>query len=326
MVMAAMKTKLLQSGFQWITDGQEFPAQLKKSVVAIGNFDGVHLGHRGVLDAALAKAQELSAPALVLTFEPHPRTFFRPNEPVFRLTPPDEKARLFASLGFAGMVERRFDQAFSQMPASSFVYRLLGQELRTIHAVAGMDFHFGKARFGTPQFLRERAAEMKIGVTLIEPVVDTAGAVISSTRIRKALEQGDIATANALLGRPWRVNGKIIPGKQLGRTLGYPTANMALPAETRLCHGIYAVRIHRADGSMHDAVASFGRRPTFDNGEALLETFVFDFSGDLYGETLGIELIGYLRGEEKFETVDQLIAQMDRDSQAARELLAIGKA
>ncbi len=322
MVTTPMATQAFRSGFEWLRHSQEFPPNLRNSVVAIGNFDGVHLGHRGVLEPALAKARELSTNAIVLTFEPHPRTFFRPSEPVFRLTPPEEKARLFTEMGFAGMIEKRFDAEFSQMPASSFVYRLLGQEMRVRHAIAGMDFHFGKARFGTPQFLRERAAEMKIGVTLIEPVLDGTGAVISSTRIRKALEEGDINLATSLLGRPWRVNGEVVSGKKLGRTLGYPTANMELPPETALRHGIYAVRVQRADGTWHNGVASYGRRPTFDNGAALLETFIFDFSGDLYGETLGIEFFGYLRGEEKFDTVDALVAQMDKDSAAARALLS----
>lgn len=312
------------AGFTILRDGDAMPAGLRHAVVAIGNFDGVHLGHRAVLDAARAEARRLAAPAIALTFEPHPRTFFRPDKPVFRLTPPAEKARLIAGAGFDAMVERRFDAGFARMPASSFVYRLLGQELRVRHVVAGEDFHFGKDRFGTPQFLRARCAEMKVGVTLVAPVSDETGATISSTRIRQALAVGDTAMANALLGRPWRICGMVIGGKQLGRTLGYPTANMALPAETELAHGIYAVRVLRADGSARDGVASYGRRPTFDNGEALLESFLFNFSGDLYGETLCIELHAFLRGEEKFDSVEALVAQMDRDSEAAKAVLAGG--
>jgi len=258
----------------------------------------------------------------VLTFEPHPRTFFRPQSPVFRLTPPAQKARLMRQLGFDAMIEKRFDEQFSAMPASSFVYRLLGQELRARHVVAGEDFHFGKDRFGTPHFLKDRAAEMKIGVTLVEPVRDASGAVISSTRIRNALAAGEIEVANSLLGYSWRISGTVIEGKQLGRTLGYPTANIALPPETTLAHGIYAVRVFRADGTGHDGVASYGRRPTFDNGEALLESFLFDFAGDLYGEELSVEFHAYLRGEEKFDSVGALVVQMDEDSRRARAVLS----
>ncbi len=311
-----------EAPFEWVGPDDKLPEHLRRGVVAIGNFDGVHLGHRGVLDEALRQAASLGAPALALTFEPHPRTFFRPQTPLFRLTPPAEKARLLRQLGFAGMVEKRFDEQFSMMPASSFVYRLLGQELRARHAVAGFDFHFGKDRFGTPQFLKDRAGEMKIGVSLVDPVRDASGEVISSTRIRNALADGDIAAANGLLGRPFRVSGPVIEGKQLGRTLGYPTANMELPQEATLRHGIYAVRVFRADGSAHDGVASYGRRPTFDNGAALLESFLFDFAGDLYGEELAVEFHAFLRGEEKFDSVEALVSQMNEDSRRARAALS----
>lgn len=311
-----------QGQFLRVKGGTALPAALHGSVVAIGNFDGVHLGHRAVLDAARAKAAQVLSPSLVLTFEPHPRTFFNPAEPVFRLTGIDEKARLFAEAGFDGMVEQEFDAAFAAMPASFFVYRLLAQELKASHVVAGMDFHFGKARFGTPQYLVERAGEAGIGVTLVEPVRDADGAVISSTRVREALAAGDVVAAARLLGRWWQVSGEIVGGRQLGRTLGYPTANMALAPSSRLRHGIYAVRVQRQDGTWHDGVASYGRRPTFDNGAALLETFLFDFTDNLYGEILTVEPRAFLREEEKFDNLEALVAQMDRDSQAARAILS----
>jgi riboflavin kinase/FMN adenylyltransferase len=160
-------------------------------------------------------------------------------------------------------------------------------------------------------------------VTLVDLVRDATGEPISSTRIRNALSAGEVESANALLGRPWRVSGEVVNGRQLGRTLGYPTANMELAVGTALRHGIYAVRVVRADGTRRDGVASFGRRPTFDNGEPLLETFVFDFSGNLYGETIGVELHSFLRGEEKFDSADALVAQMDRDADEARRRLAM---
>jgi riboflavin kinase/FMN adenylyltransferase len=305
-----------------VTADDAVPQGLRHGVVAIGNFDGVHLGHRAVLDMALARAHEMGVPALALTFEPHPRQFFRPEIPFFRLTPAAEKARLLAEAGFSGVIEKSFTQQFSAMPASSFVYRLLGQELRARHVVAGRDFHFGKDRFGTPQFLMDRAAEMKVGVSLVDLVRDASGEPVSSSRIRNALSAGDIATANRLLGRPWRVSGEIVNGRQIGRTLGYPTANMELPAGTGLRHGIYAVRVIRATGARHDGVASYGRRPTFDDGAPLFETFLFDFSGNLYGEFMAVEFHSFLRGEEKFDSVDALVAQMNRDAEEARRLLS----
>ena len=305
-----------------VSGSANLPALLSGCVVAIGNFDGVHRGHMAVI----AKAMELAAAngrrAIALTFEPHPRTFFRPDHPVFRLTPEREKCRLLLDCGFDGVVVETFDAGFADVTADDFVNRILAKELRASHVVAGHDFHFGKGRAGTPQFLRDQGAAAGMGVTLVEPFCDEAGEVISSSRIRRCLGSGDVRAANALLGRSWSVSGTVIHGKKLGRTLGYPTANLLLPAENRLAHGIYAVEVRRADGSLHQGVASFGRRPTFDNGEALLETFIFDFSGDLYGEEIAVIFHGFLRGEEKFDSVEALVAQMDRDSAQARALLA----
>lgn len=297
------------------------PGRLKGGVVAIGNFDGVHLGHRAVLDRALVIAQNEQVPAIVLTFEPHPRTVFRPDNPVFRLTPVPLKANILRDLGFDAIVEQTFDREFSQMQAADFVEKLLGEGLGACHVVTGHDFHFGKGRQGTPRFLADQASASGISVTLVEPQRDQDGEIISSTRIRDALACGNIMLANRLSGRPWFVRGAVIAGKQLGRTLGYPTANMMLPAEAGLRLGIYAVRVRLANGAVHDGVASFGRRPTFDNGETLLETFLFDFSDDLYGMEIEVEFHGFLRGEEKFESAEDLIAQMDRDCVGARAVL-----
>lgn len=308
--------------FIWIKDDRLLPKELLGAVVAVGNFDGVHAGHLAVLNTALAEAEKRCVPAITLTFEPHPRSFFKPGEPVFRLTPPAEKARLINGLGFSAMVQKRFDTAFARMAAADFVEQMLAGELQTCHVIAGHDFHFGKQRAGTPQFLQEHCAELNIGVTLVEPVRNSAGHTISSTRIRQALSEGKIEIANYLLGRRWRVTGKVVRGKQLGRTLGFPTANLQLARETTLAHGIYAVRVIRADATWHDGVASFGRRPTFDNGEALLESFLFDFSGSLYGEQIGVEFHCYLRGEEKFESAEALVLQMRRDEATARQRLA----
>ncbi|MFZ1814648.1 MAG: bifunctional riboflavin kinase/FAD synthetase [Rhizobiaceae bacterium] len=298
------------------------PEELGGSVVAIGNFDGVHRGHMAVLGTALELARRSSAPATVLTFEPHPRTWFRPQQPVFRLTPASLKVRKLVETGFDAVIVQAFDESFSAVTANDFITRILASELAASHVVAGHDFHFGKGREGTPQLLAEQGPGAGFAVSLVEPFRTGDGEVVSSTRIRNALSTGDVALANALLGWPWRVSGEVRHGKKLGRTLGFPTANLALPGEVTLRHGIYAVRLYRADGSAHDGVASYGRRPTFDNGEALLETFVLDFSDDLYGEIVEIEFHAFLRGEERFDSAEALVVQMQADTRAARDILS----
>ncbi|PCI04043.1 MAG: bifunctional riboflavin kinase/FMN adenylyltransferase [Hyphomicrobiales bacterium] len=297
------------------------PDALKGGVIAIGNFDGVHRGHRGVLDAALEVAKRNNVPACVLTFEPHPRTWFRPEHPVFRLTPSAMKAELLESLGFDAMIEQRFDGDFAGNSAIAFIEEFLGRDLAASHVITGYDFHFGKKRQGTPEMLAKEGKAAGFDVTLIEAISDENREVISSSRIRAALGEGDIALANGLLGYGFRLRGTVIEGKKLGRELGFPTANILLPAETTLAYGIYAVRVIRKNGDRHDGVASYGRRPTFENGEALFETFLFDFSGDLYGEELTVYLHSKLRDEVKFENADDLIEQMKIDDNEARQFL-----
>lgn len=299
------------------------PAHLRGGVVAIGNFDGVHRGHLSVLERALALAHSANVPALVLTFEPHPRTVFNPDQPVFRITPAPVRARLLEALGFDGVIEQTFDRDFASLEPHAFIHGVLAEKLGISHAVTGFDFHFGRKRAGGPAYLMEAGKREGFGVTLVDAFRDEGAEVVSSSRIRDLLAEGDVAQAAGLLGYRYTVTAPVIGGQKLGRTIGYPTANMALPAENALAHGIYAVRLRRADGSLHDGVASFGRRPTVtSNGEPLLETFVFDFSGDLYGEECAVTLFGRLRGEEKFDGLDPLIAQMNRDSEEARALLA----
>lgn len=309
--------------FHRIGDPADLPAELRGGVVAIGNFDGVHRGHRSVLDKARAIAQARAVPALVLTFEPHPRSVFRSDAPVFRLTPAPLKADLIRRIGFDAIVEQAFTRAFAALDAEEFVTRVLTGGLGISHAVTGFDFHFGRNRQGGPAYLMEAGDRHGFGVTLIDAFRDENAEVVSSSRIRTLLADGAVAEAAGLLGYRHTVEATITKGKQLGRTLGYPTANMALPPETELAYGIYAVRLRRADGSLHDGVASFGRRPTVDvDGAPLLETFVFDFSGDLYGETCRVSLFGFLRGEEKFDGLEPLVAQMKRDEAEARALLS----
>ncbi|KFB10944.1 bifunctional riboflavin kinase/FAD synthetase [Nitratireductor basaltis] len=298
------------------------PENLRGGVVAIGNFDGVHRGHQAVLEAALEIAGRENRPAIALTFEPHPRAFFQPDRPLFRLTPAPAKAHLLQALGFDGVVEQAFDSAFSGLSAEQFVEKVLVEGLGAGHVVTGFDFHYGKARGGTPETLGWAGEAGGFGVTVVEAFGDEGGSVISSSRIRELLGQGELPEANGLLGYRYTVEAEIIGGKQLGRTLGFPTANMALSPAVSLAHGIYTVRFRRADGSLYDGVASFGRRPTVDkDGAPLLETYLFDFEGDLYGETCAVSLFAFQRGEAKFDGLDALTEQMKRDEEEARAFL-----
>jgi len=310
-------------GFQHLTATAPLPADLRDGVVAIGNFDGVHRGHQAVLERALAEAVRREVPALVLSFEPHPRKVFRPDMPLFVLTPPPMKARLLSLLGFAALVEQPFTRDFAALSAEAFVTDVLERTLGITHAVTGFDFHFGKDRQGGPAYLMAAGERHGFGVTLVDAFRDEGAEVVSSSRIRALLCDGEVVEAAGLLGYRFTVEAEVIGGQQLGRTLGFPTANMRLSPEATLKEGIYAVRFRRADGTLHDGVASFGRRPTVDDhGAPLLETFVFDFSDDLYGETCEVSFFGFLRTEVKFDGLDALVAQMQRDEAEARALLA----
>lgn len=293
-------------------------------VVAIGNFDGAHLGHAAVVREARALAASEKAgrsEVLALTFDPHPRQFFQPEKPHFRLSSPELRARQLAAIGFDGVVVLPFTAEFAALAPEAFIKEVLVRRLGVDGVVVGADFHFGKARAGTPALLVAEGRRLGFAVRLVPPLHGAAkGAVISSSVIRAALAAGDITSANAMLGYSYAVRGTIIHGEKRGRILGYPTANMPLDPASGLKHGIYAVRV-TIDGKQHDGVASFGRRPHFDNGAPLLETHVFDFSGDLYGHEIEVRFEAYLRGEAKFASLEALIAQMDADSAEARQIL-----
>lgn len=295
------------------------PEALAHPVIAIGNFDGVHRGHRAVIGTAIDQARSLGRPALAMTFEPHPRAFFRPDEPMFRLTPEPMKLRRLAETGLDGAVVLPFNAAIAGLEAEAFVADLLVGQLGVSMVVAGYDFHFGKGRGGSPSFLREAGQRHGFPVEIVPPLLDE-GAQISSSVIRAALAQGRVEQAAHMLGAPWAVEAEVIHGDKRGRELGYPTANMRLDPATTLAHGIYAVTV-TIDGVTHKGVASHGRRPTFDDGAPRLETFIFDFSGDLYGHVLTVAFHAYLRPELKFDSIDALIAQMDVDSARARAAL-----
>ncbi|MGE7371327.1 bifunctional riboflavin kinase/FAD synthetase [Neorhizobium sp. NPDC001467] len=302
---------------------EPLPEALKGGVVAIGNFDGVHRGHRSVLERALALASERGVPALVLTFEPHPRTVFRPDQPVCRLTAAPLKARILESMGFSAVIEYPFDRDFAGRSAEEFIQTILIDWLGASAVVTGFDFHFGKGREGGPAFLMASGERHGFAVSLVDAFRDENAEVVSSSRIRELIAQGDMVGAAGLLGYRYTVEAEVIDGQKLGRQIGYPTANMALPGEAELRNGIYAVRFRRPDGELYDGVASYGYRPTVtEDGAALLETYLFDFSGDLYGETCAVSFFGFLRDEQKFDGLEPLIAQIRRDEEEARALLA----
>jgi riboflavin kinase/FMN adenylyltransferase len=310
--------------FTVIRDTTPSAAIPKGAVVAMGNFDGVHLGHRAVITAALQMGRAHGQPALAVTFEPHPRSFFSPNSPQFRLTDEAGKLRLLAGTGLAGAVIMTFDKARAGTSAQDFIHHDLIQRLGISGIAVGYDFHFGKGRVGSPSLLVSEAPRLGIEVD-VQAHVDIEERPVSSSAIRMALAEGQIEDATAMLGGPWFVAGKVIHGEKRGRELGYPTANIRLDKNCGLKHGIYAVRVGRGQGKdqvRFDAVASFGRRPTFDNGAPLLEVFLFDFKGDLYGTVLDVAFISFIRDELKFDTIEALIRQMDDDSARARAALA----
>jgi riboflavin kinase/FMN adenylyltransferase len=310
----------MTNGFVLATDPMLPPRGLKGAVYAIGNFDGLHLGHRAVIERAIAMAKERAAPSALLTFEPHPADFFAGRPVVFRLTPPRDKAAISARLGLTGLVLIPFGASLAAMSAEEFITKVLVERLRVGAVVIGWDFHFGKGRSGSPTTLAEAGRRYGFGVEIVAQV-EGGGAVVSSSAIRKALEQGDLAAAATGLGRNYSVSGQVISGQRLGRTLGVPTANIALELTNRLAHGIYAV-VARVDGRAFPAVASFGTRPTVDDGLPLLEVHLLDFDGGLYGSEMEVEFIERIRDERKFDSIPSLVAEMERDKERAREILA----
>ncbi|WP_237154590.1 bifunctional riboflavin kinase/FAD synthetase [Oryzibacter oryziterrae] len=309
----------MSSAFQSF-DLSSVPASLKGGALAIGNFDGMHRGHQAVLGAAIAAGDRIGVPAIGLTFEPHPRDVFRPDHAVFRLTPPSVKARLAEAIGLKAMVSIHFDSLFAAMTPEEFVKSVLVDQLAIRYVAIGWNFHFGSGRRGTPTLLAELGARYGFDVEIIEPFETEDGFTVSSSAVRDRLSEGNIAEAAGLLGWRWFFEGVVVDGDKRGRTIGFPTANIRLPEQVRLGQGIYAV-FADFDGTRHAGVASWGRRPTFDNGNPVFETFVFDYAGDLYGKTLAITPVSYLRPEMKFDGIAALVAQMNRDAEEGRQIL-----
>src|SRR5580704_1682347 len=305
--------------FLVVRDGMPAGA-LRGAVVAIGNFDGVHRGQRAVIAAAMSRAQTLGRQAAVMTFEPHPRALFNPGEPLFRLTDESAKLRLIASTGLDGAIVLTFDAALAKLTADEFVTQILVDRFAVSGAVIGFNFHFGMNRAGSPDYLVAEGRKRGFAVEVV-PRFEDNGRPVSSGPIREALAAGRVREADEFLGYPWFVTGKVIDGDKRGRELGFPTANIRLDAGCQLRHGIYAVRAS-VGGRRYDGVANFGRRPMYDTGAVLLEVFLFDFSGDLYGQTIDVAFIDWIREERMFDGTGALIAQMKEDSRLAREALA----
>ncbi|MDQ2081887.1 bifunctional riboflavin kinase/FAD synthetase [Xanthobacteraceae bacterium Astr-EGSB] len=320
---STLSTSVLPTPFTVVRGGIGSSAvraeRLRGAVVAIGNFEGVHRGHQSVIALAQTRARALGRPAAVLTFAPHPRTFFNPTAPAFRLGDVDTKLRLLSATGLDGAVVLDFDASLAGLDPAGFVERVLMERLAVGGVVVGYDFQFGKGRGGTTDVLRAAGASRGFTVDVAEAFVD-GGRRISSGLVRAALAAGDIAEATDLLGRPWFVTGEVVHGDKRGRELGFPTANLRLDPEVPLRYGVYAVRVS-IDGRLHDGVANFGRRPMFDTGAVLLEAFVFDFSGDIYGATIDVSFTDWIRPEMTFGSIDELVRRMGEDSRRARTLL-----
>ena len=297
---------------------RDTPEALKGASLAIGNFDGVHRGHRAVLKAAQAAAAP-GRKAGAIVFEPHPRKFFQPGKPLFQLTNLSRKLELIAECGMDLAVVLPFDAELASLSAESFVHDVLVEGLAISHTVTGYNFFFGKGRQGNTQLLKTLGTKYGFGVTIVE-AAGSSGEIYSSTRVRELLAEGDVAGAAEILGAWWQVEGTVEAGAGRGRGLGFPTANIRLVEGQSLSHGIYAVRVLAKGGWRHGA-AYLGTRPTFDSGPPLLEIFLFDFEGDLYGETVKVDFIEFIRPDAKFRSGGDLALQMRVDCEKAKAVL-----
>ncbi|WP_374516842.1 bifunctional riboflavin kinase/FAD synthetase [Brevundimonas sp.] len=304
-----------------VRDWRNLPPELKGAAVAIGAFDGVHRGHQAVIAEAARAARALPAPLAVVSFDPHPRRWFQPAAAPFRLMSPAQMARALAPLGVERLYLLPFDGEMAAMSDETFARAVLADGLGVRHAAVGFDFTFGKGRTGSPEALRRYGADHGFTVSVADRVDDAGGLKLSSSAVREALHAGDMARATAILGRPFAIEGEVIHGDKRGRTIGVPTANVPLGDYMRPAFGIYAVRVRLPDSRRLDGVASLGVRPMFRTDEPLLEVWLFDFAGDLYGQTIETELVAFLRPELAFDSLEALKTQIDRDAADARAAL-----
>ena len=304
-----------------LESGVPIPAHLRGSIMALGNFDGFHLGHQAVVGRAVARARAEGRPVIVATFDPHPMRLFRPDVPWFRLTTLDQRQALFARAGADAMLVFAFTRQLAALDPEHFV-ELLVEGMGVAGVVTGQDFTFGQGRSGTVETLAQLGAARGMSAEAVAAVTDAGGEVVSSSRIRVALRSGDCATATRLLTRPFAIQGLVQHGDKLGRTIGFPTANIDLGHYLRPAYGIYAVRGLLPDGRVLDGAANLGVRPRFDPPKELLEPHFFDFAESLYDQRIEVQLIDYLRPEAKYEGLEALTAQIAKDCDAARQILA----
>ena len=302
---------------------EHVPDAAKGAVVAIGNFDGVHRGHQALIAEGRRLAASMGAPFGILAFEPHPQEFFRKDGEKFRLTPFRPKAEMLCRLGVDALFAVPFNARLAAMPAEQFIADVLVKGLGLRHVITGADFQFGKGRGGDAALLAREGARLGFGASVFSVVMAEGDHKVSSTDIRAALKKGDPRAAARLLGHDWTVSGHVRGGDKRGRTIGFPTANISLKGYLEPALGVYAVRV-AGIGRSFEGVANFGRRPTFDKKDTLLEVHLFDFDGDLYGRHLDVSLVDYIRAERKFSGLDELKAQIAADSQTARDILAAG--
>jgi riboflavin kinase / FMN adenylyltransferase len=309
-------------GFHTVSGLDPVPEAIRGAYAAIGNFDGLHRGHQALIARLKERAAAAGVPAILVTFEPHPRDVFAPAPFMFRLTMATAKQRIAEALNLDGVALLHFDRAFSQVEAEDFIANYLVGTLGVRGVITGSDFHFGRQRRGTPAFLRAEGERLGFAVETLD-LMDEGDEPISSSRIRAALSEGAVTAANRLLGYHWFFDGCVVKGDQRGRELGYPTANTETPAGFQLAQGIYAVRA-RLGTRLLDGVAAYGK-PMFNNQLPPFETHLFDFDEDIYGQTIQVALIGHIRGQEVFNGLGELIAAMDRDGRAAREMIAAAR-
>lgn len=302
---------------------RDLPVSQQGAAAAIGALDGVHQGHQAVIASAREAARRLDAPLAVVSFDPHPRHWFQPDAAPFRLMTADQMASALEALGVDRLYLLPFDAEMAAMSDVEFARRVLSDGLGLTHAAVGFDFTFGKGRSGSPEALRTYGETLGFSVSVTDRIDDAAGLKLSSSAVREALKAGDMARAAAILGQPFAIAGEVIHGDKRGRTIGVPTANVRLGDYMRPAYGVYATRTRLPDGRVIDGVANLGVRPMFEIEEPLLEVWLFDFSGDLYGQTVETQLIARLRGEMNFDGLDALKVQIEADAAAARAVLAV---
>ncbi len=308
-------------GIQVIRNWRDLPPELRGAAVAVGAFDGVHRGHQAVIASAREAARRLGVPLGVVSFDPHPRRLFQPDAAPFRLMTAGQMARALEPLGVERLYLIPFDAEMAAMSDEAFARRVLFQGLGIAHAAVGFDFTYGKGRSGSPEGLRQHGEQMAFSVSVSERRDDASGLKLSSSAVREALKAGDMDRAAHILGRPFAIEGEVIHGDKRGRTIGVPTANIAMGDYMRPAYGVYATRTRLPDGRVVKGVANLGIRPMYEIETPLLEVWLLDFDGSLYGQTVETELVAFLRGEMKFDSLDELKVQIDQDAAAARAVL-----